>query len=176
MGRRSNLTDKQWDEVLSRIIRGEKAADLAKEYKVSKSAVCMHISKRAESIKTVAKQVVAADVAFSQLPMFEKIETLSLINELKAISLHMGGAAKFQSMTAHRISKMANDQVDKIDEINPLNSEDILQGISALTRIANDASQIPFGLLNANKEMVKDFNKQSDAPKLKGIRIIKAVV
>lgn len=176
MGRRSNLTDKQWEGILVRIIKGEKAADLAKEYNVSKSAVSMHISKRAESIKTVAKQVVEADAAFSALPMFEKIETLSLIDELKAISLHMAGAAKFQSMTSHRLSKMANDQVDKIDEINPRNSEDILQGISALTRIANDASQIPLGLLNANKEMIKDTYKKDGAPKLKGIRIIKAIV
>jgi len=72
--------------------------------------------------------------------------------------MHLAGAAKFGSATAHRLAGIAHAQVAKIDDADPMESQVVLQGISALTKIANDASQIGVNLLNANKEQIKIVN------------------
>jgi hypothetical protein len=157
MGRKSKLGDAQWEEIGRRLAKGESTSALAKEYGVSKSVISARFSKRTETIKTVANQLVAAEIAFESLGIAEQISVRSLANELKDISLHLAGAAKFGAATAHRLSGIANAQVAKIDDADPLNNQSIesLKGISALTRLANESSTIGLNLLSANKEMVK---------------------
>ena len=46
MARPSKLTDKQWEEIKSRMLHGEKAADLSREYKVSKASISERVSER----------------------------------------------------------------------------------------------------------------------------------
>jgi hypothetical protein len=164
MGRPSNLTDNQWEGLMARLIKGEKAADLAREYKVSKSAVSNRVSKRIETVKTVANQVVAADQALKELPIQDQIAAMTLIEDLKAISMHMAGAGKYAAASAHRLSGIAHGQVQMIDDATPEKTIAAMQRFGALTRLANDASQIPINLLAANKDLVKVAQK--DAPAL----------
>jgi hypothetical protein len=164
MGRPSKLTDAQWDTLKQRLIAGEKAADLSREYGVSKSAISGRVSKRAETINTVANQIVAADKALKELPLTEQVMTLSLVDELKSISTHMAGAGKFSAASAHRLAGIAHDQVQKIDDAQPELSMAAMQRFSAMTKLANEASHIPLNLLAANKDAVKLIQK--DAPVL----------
>jgi len=163
MARPSKLTEKQWDEIKRRIANGEKAADLSREYGVSKAAISTRVSKRIETVKSVANQIVSAEIALHALPVSEQLLTLSLVDELKAISMHLAGAGKFGAATAHRLSGIAHAKAQEIDDAAPLDGESLesLKGISALTKMANEASQIGVNLLSANKETVKEFNQQS---------------
>ena len=77
-------------------------------------------------------------------------------DDLHAMNMHMAGAGKFNSATAHRLSGIANAQVCKIDDSNPLASHDALQAISVLTKLSNEAGIIPLGLIKANSELMKD--------------------
>lgn len=156
MGRPSKLTDKQWDEIKRRLANGEKAADLSREFGVSKAAVSSRVSKRIETVKSVANQIVIADAALRALPVSEQLLTLSLVDELKAISMHLAGAGKFGAATAHRLSGIAHAKAQEIDDAAPLTGESMesLKGISVLTKMANDASQIGVSLLAANKDVV----------------------
>jgi hypothetical protein len=161
MGRPSKLTDKQWDEVKKRLAGGEKAADLAREYGVSKTAISTRVSKRIETVKSVANQIVSAEEALKSLPVSEQLLTLSLADDLRAISRHLAGAGKFGAATAHRLSGIANAKVQEIDDAAPLDEKSLeaLKGVAVLTKLANEAAQIPIGLLQANKETVKELNQ-----------------
>lgn len=163
MGRPSKLTEKQWDEIKRRIASGEKASDLAREYGVSKTAISARVSKRIETVKAIANQIVSADQALRALPVSEQLLTLTLVDDLKAISGHLAGAAKFGAATAHRLSGIANAKVQEIDDAAPLDAASLeaLKGVALLTRVANEASTIGVNLLAANKETVKDLNQQA---------------
>ena len=166
MGRKSKLSEKQWEAVKTRLLSGEKAADLAREFGVSKTTISERFSERIQTVRDLANKIVEVDYAFKKLPVVDQLETLSLVDELKAISTHLAGAAKFGSATAHRLAGIAHAKVHEIDDAAPLDetSLETLKGIAVLTRMANDASVIGVNLLNANKDQVKLVNQPTQAP------------
>lgn len=164
MGRPSKLTEAQWGEILTRLAKGEKAAALAREFGVSKTAISIRVSKRAETVKTVANQIVEADSALRELSLPEQALTLSLVDELKSISMHLAAAGKLSAASAHRLAGIAHDQVQQIDDAQPEKTLAAMQRFGALTKMANEASHIPMNLLAANKDLVKVASK--DAPVL----------
>ncbi len=170
MARPSKLTPEQWSEVKRRILAGEKPADLAREFKVSRATISTQVYKRVEEIKAVANQMVGAEQSFRALPISEQLLTATLAQELIAISHHVAGAAKFGAATAHRLAGIAHGKVHEIDDAAPLDaaSLDALKGVSALTRLANDSASIALNLLAANKERVKamDDGPTDAAPEL----------
>lgn len=154
MGRNSKLTAAQWSEISKRLIAGEIASALAREFGVSKALISSRFSKRTETVKAVANQLFEADRAFSNLNVSERIDAWSIVDDLKAMSMHLAGAGKFGAATAHRLSGIANAKVGEIDDAAPLDQESLvtLKGVAVLSRMANDASEIALNLLKANKE------------------------
>src|ERR1035437_3695803 len=64
-------------------------------------------------------------------------------------------------MTSHRLSMIANAQVEAIDETASLEENtEALKSVMAMTKGANDAAVIGLNLLNANKETVKSLNEE----------------
>lgn len=160
MGRRSKLTEQQWEFVGKRLLAGEKARQLAKEFGVAESTVRERFSDVNGKIKAVANQIVATDSALKALPISAQIAAISLADDLKAMSTHLAGAGKFGAATAHRLSGIAHSKVQEIDDAKPLDAESLesLKGVAILTKMANEASTIAVNLLAANKEMVKEIN------------------
>lgn len=163
MGRPSKLTPAQWDEIHRRLLKGEKTADLAREFNISKTRISERFSGRFETVQSVANQILTAEQAFQALPVAEQIETVSILNDLRAVSQHLASAAKFGAATAHRVAMIANRQLDKLDEADPLADDGVntLRVVSAMTEVANKAGQLGIGLLQANKETVKEMNQQA---------------
>lgn len=154
MGRPSKLTPKQWAEVERRLLAGEKADALGKEFKVSGSSIRERFSALHGKVRSVAHQLVTAESALRELPVSAQVSALNLADDLRAISMHLAGAAKFGSATAHRLAGIAHAKVLEIDDAAPLNAESLesIKGVAVLTRLANDASQIAVNLLAANKD------------------------
>ena len=165
MARPSKLTEEQWSQVKRRLAAGEKAAALAREFKVSRATISERCQKPVENIKAVANQLVSAERALYALPVSEQLLTLNLADDLRAISTHLSGAAKYGAATAHRLSGIAHNNVAKIDDAAPLDEESMetLKGIAVLTRMANDASTIGLNLLAANKEAMKAPSNEAPA-------------
>lgn len=161
MARPSKLTDAQWELIGKRLLSGESAAKLSREFGVSKAAISVRFSKRNETIKSVANQIVETERALSFLNVSEQIAARSLADDLKAISEHLAGAARFGAATSHRLAGIAHNKVAEIDDAKPLNEESLasLKGIAVLTRMANDASEIGLNLLRANKDSNADDGK-----------------
>ena len=153
MARPSKLSDTQWDKIGKRFLSGESASALAREFKISEAAIRKRFSAKHALIKDVANQLASAERALEALPISAKLEARTLADRLKGISEHLAGAAEYGAITAHRLSLLANNEVQKIDESSPLDSMDALKGVAALTDLANKSSQIGLNLLAANKEL-----------------------
>jgi hypothetical protein len=163
----SPLTDKQWEQIRVRLLAGEKGRALAREFGVSESAIRKRFGAQTKQIKKVAHQLVKAEQDFSALPISAQISARTLADELKAISMHTAGAARFSAASSHKLAGIANMQVEMIDDTNPMADQGLLQGIAVLQEMSNKAAVIPTNLLNANKEMIKDLNsdtQNSDKP------------
>lgn len=159
MGRPSKLTDQQWEQLHKRLLAGEKAAALGREFGVSSAAISTRFSKRIETVKAVANQVVVAEQEFRKLTVPEQLAALTLMDDLRAISTHLAGAAKYGAASAHRLAGIANAHVQKIDDASPLTDEESLKSlrsIAALTKVANECSVIGRDVLASNKDMIKD--------------------
>lgn len=176
MGRKSALSADQWIEVERRhLIGGESVNSLAKEYGINEAAIRRKInpnkSEQKNSIpplKALALAKVKVDEEsrhiseqIAELPYAKQQIVSDLSRKLATISDHLSGAAEFGAATAHRLAGIANGKVQEIDDAAPLSVESMesLKGIAVLTRMANEASEIPLGLLKANKEAVDGVNR-----------------
>jgi hypothetical protein len=165
MGRQSKLTEAQWEKLGKRLLAGEKAADLAREFDVSKTSISVRFSKRNETVKTVANQIVTVEQALANLTVSEQIAARTLADDLKAISSHLASAAKFSAATAHRVSGIAHGKAAEIDDAAPLDdkSRQALGDVAALTKLANAAAEIPLNLIRANKETIDEMNRNAQS-------------
>lgn len=162
MGRPSKLSDKQKSEIQKRLLANEKPSDLAREFKVSPATISRLFSKPLEEIKAVANQLVSAEDALKKLGVSQQLAALQLADELRATSMHLAGAAKFGSATAHRLSGIAHAAVLKLDDSKPLDDVGVetLKSVVVLTKAANESASIGLNLLAANKDTVKRLNEE----------------
>jgi hypothetical protein len=154
MARPSKLNPQQRLEIAKRLSQGEKAPALAAEYKVSRALISSLFQKRAETVKAVANQIVAAESALRNLTVSDQLLAVSLADKLRAISSHAASAAENGMMVAHRLTGISRQLVERIDDADPAASMDDLKAVAAMGRIANDAAHIGLNLLAANKGKV----------------------
>lgn len=156
MGRPSKLTDAQWDELGMRLLNGEKAATLAREYGVPKSAVSVRFSERNRTIAEAAQKLVDAESVVMSLPPKTQMAVRTMAEKLMSISQHVASAAEYGAATAHRLAGIANAKVQEVDDSKPLDddSREALKDVAVLTKMANDAGALAVNLLSANKERV----------------------
>lgn len=163
MGRKSKLTEQQWQEIGQRLLANERPSDLAREFGVSPAVLSRRFAKKTATVKDVANQLVSADRALKALPIAQQIEAVTLADELKVISMHLAKAARLGSATAHRLAGIAHGKVQEIDDAAPLaESMESLRNVAVLTKMANEASTIGVNLLAANKDMLKKADEGAD--------------
>jgi len=155
MGRKSPLTEKQWAAVERRLLAGESARFLGEQFGVSDTAIRKRFGSQQKEIKSVANQLVAAELAFSSLPISSQIKVRTLADELKDISMHLASAAKYGAATAHRLHGIAHAKVTEIDDAAPLNDASMktLKVVHALTMTANAAAELGMDLVKVNKDI-----------------------
>lgn len=165
MGRKSKLTDKQWAEVDRRLLEGESPASIAKNFPVTPTAIRQRKTFTTDPVKAVANQIVSTERALAALPITSQITAQNLAAKLRAISDNLASAAHYGAQTAHRLNALANTEVQKVDDAQPLASVESLKGVAALTKLANDSASIALNLLAANKDTVQRLNEQApEAP------------
>lgn len=162
MGRPSKLTDRQWEIIGKRLLEGEKAAALAREFKVARATISERFSGSVKNVKTVANQILEAESALKSLTLSEQVSAISLVDSLRSISIHMAGGANYSAASFHRLAGMAHSKVQEIDDAKPLDdkSKESLKDALALQRFANEAASTPLNLLAANKDAVKQVHKE----------------
>lgn len=96
--------------------------------------------------------MVAADVALRSLPVSAQLVAVDLAMALRTISGNLAQAAALNSGLSLRLSGIAAAQADKISEDDPMESQEHLQAISALTKMSNDAMNLPLALVAASNK------------------------
>ena len=175
MGRKSSLTDEQWIEVERRhIVDGESINSLSKAYGINESSIRRKIKpNNAEGkssdnpLKTLAFQKIAIDQQqkeiaeqIAELPVAKQMIVNDLARKLTNISGHLASAAEYGAINANRLSELANSQLGTVNEETLMTGEGMvaLKLVGALQDLANEASKVPLGLLNANKDQVVKLN------------------
>lgn len=171
MARPSKLTDRQWAEIEKRHIAGEKIRPLAKEYGVSEAAIRQRVSTQAAEIKDVAKQIATAEIRLEALPVTSQVYARTLADDLKAISANLASAARYGAMTAHRMAALANQQAEFIDDANPVSDVEVIKGVAALTKLSNDASEIPMKLIAASQKDGLPSDAEDDGGRMTDARL-----
>jgi hypothetical protein len=160
MGRPSKLSEAQIVEAQRRRLDGETWRAIAQSMKVSESALRERISAETAQIKTVANQIVETERAIMALPIPAQITAHNHAARLRAISDNLASAAHYGAQTAHRLNALANSEVQKVDDAQPLASVENLKGVAVLTKLANDSATIALNLIAANKETVTKLNDE----------------
>lgn len=170
MGRKSKLTEDQWAELFRRIMDGESRRALGDEYGISEASIRQREAKtgKTKEVQKVARMIVETDAALKSLPIDAQINAQNLASKLRSISESLASAADLGAKTSHRLQALANSEVEKVDDADPLAEESIaaLKGVGVLTKLANDSASIALNLLAANKETVREINlpKPEDEP------------
>ena len=175
MGRKSSLTPEQWAEVERRhLVDGVSINALAAEFGVNESSIRRKIKPGKAAtpsgkspLHVLAEEKVRAEAEakrisgqIASLPVAQQVIVSDLARKLSNISQHIGTAAEISAASAHRLSILANQQLDKVDDVDPLSSAAHLKTFEALQKMANGASEIPMNLLRANKETIEDQNRR----------------
>ena len=154
MARPVKLSPSQRTDITRRLLAGEGVRSLAKEYGVAPSMLSRWgVAEQSQQVRAVAQQVADADTALSLLPVQLQHVAVNLADKLRNISASLACAAELGAATSHRLHALANGEVVKIDDADPLASIDALKGVAVLTRMGNDSAVLGMGLLAANKDI-----------------------
>lgn len=173
MGRKSSLTPEQWAEVERRhLVDGVSINALAAELGMNESSIRRKIKAGktpsgksplhalAEDKVRVEAEAKRVTAQIASLPQVQQMIVSDLARKLSNISEHIGSAAEISAASAHRLSMLANQALEKVDDVNPLSTAAELKTFEALQSMANGASQIPMNLLKANKDTIEDLNRR----------------
>jgi hypothetical protein len=158
MARTSKLTPDQWKEVERRILSGESASALGREFGISEAGIrkklgsMFEISSRSANVKFVAEKLAEANTALAALPVAQQVVAINMAETLRDISTSLASAASLGAKTSHRLQTIAHNQVQKVDETDPAKSIEALKGVGVLTKLANESASIALNLLAANKD------------------------
>ena len=151
MARKSKLSEKQWAEVDRRLLEGDAARAIARDFDLSEAAVRSRKNTHVAPVKDVANQIVSTQRALKALPITSQQTAQTLAQKLMSLSDNLLGAAMYGAATAHRLNAIANDMVQKVDDAEPLKSMEALKAVAVIGKIASEQAHIGLQLVNANK-------------------------
>lgn len=165
MARPSKLSPAQWAEVDKRRLEGESRRSLAREFGISEAAIREREEKhgRVETVQKVAAKIVDAEASLAALPVAAQVSAHNLAAKLRNISASLASAAELGAATAHRLQALANTEVAKVDDAQPMQSLENLRNVGVLAKLANDSAAIALNLVAANKDQVQRINNPQEA-------------
>jgi hypothetical protein len=163
--RPSKLTPQQLAEITQRLAAGESRRALAREYGVTEGAIRQRVpTQTTQQVRTAAQKLAEGRLAVASLPtVAEQYTAVSLTDKLVNISRSLASAAELGAATAHRLHALANSEVSKVDDAEPMASLDSLRNVGVLTKLANESSHIALNLLAANRDAVTRLNAEPPA-------------
>ncbi|MDE2369362.1 MAG: hypothetical protein KGN16_10340 [Burkholderiales bacterium] len=83
MGRPAKLTPREEDDILARLLRGEVAADLAREYGISKATMSERFAAVVRELQAIAAQLVQVENTLRALPPASQLAALRLAEDIR---------------------------------------------------------------------------------------------
>jgi hypothetical protein len=155
MARKSPLTDKQWSDIERRLLNGESANSLAKEFGISEGAIRKRFGAKVRTIKEVGKQLVDAELALENLDIGTKVRTRKYADELKAMLGSLTTAGALSAKTSSKLALIAHAQAELIDPRKTIEeNKEAIRSVMAFQAGANNAAQIGLGLMKTNQDFM----------------------
>ena len=165
MGRPSKLTPDQWQTIERRLAAGERAAALAREFGVNRSAVSQQVAQRARTIRAMAHKVAeaqagmaAAQTELAKLPLADQYAALSLAEQLRGISADVAAAAAAGAKTGRRLRCWP---VRAAAQLQAGADADDLKAVHALARTGNEAMAPALALLATHRSEAPEPEPQT---------------
>lgn len=166
--RPSKLTPDRWQQVRDRLLVGEAARALGREFGVSHSAIRKRLGNldvlRAQ-VRAAAGALAAGQQALEALPLAHRSVALSLADQLVNVSRSLASAAEHGAATAQHLHTLAHAEAARITAVEQSDGAERLRSVAALTATANAASTLPLGLLSANRVGAAGRLQEGAAPK-----------
>ena len=164
VGRTRQIDDELIAEIDRMRARGYTLREIAAKTGISVTSVRNNLSLDSAEVRRVAEKITEAEAAFNELSTVSQLACRDLADELRLISFNLAGAAGHGSFTAFRLSALAARQVGKVDADDPMANPEVLQAISALTKMSNDAAYLSVQLIQAHKDRIpKDTGSEEIA-------------
>ena len=103
-GRPSKLSDERWNDLLGRLAGGAKASDLAKVFKISEAAISRRVSKPAETVKSLATELVQVQTRIDQLPDSQARLVQHLADQMRALGTATMNVATLNAQSAELVA------------------------------------------------------------------------
>jgi len=156
MGRPSKLTTEQWEELGNRLLGGETAYSLSKEYGVSNASISERFSERNRNIRTIAESVIETNRVVASLPKQEQAAVNRLITETEAIGANAVSAVLSASEAAKLLNAGALAQLRGIILTRPLTDDDreAMKDAAGMLKMGNEAMAPVNSMMNLTKDRV----------------------
>jgi hypothetical protein len=155
-GRPPKLDDRQKSEIGRRLAMGDKAIDLAKEFRVSRALVSTCFSKQTSTIQKLGSDLASVESAVAQLDVSEQVSVRAFADHLRGLSRTLIQAAQSGANVAARLARAAEERIegkdkdDLLDEIIP---------VGGLMFTANRASSLGSALVRSSDPATADPTK-----------------
>ncbi len=150
-GRPTKLSERSRSEIGRRLALGEKATDLAKEFRVSKGLVSQLFSKQVPTVQKLAQDLATVESSINTLPFSEQASVRALADQLKDLGHSLLKTATLNSQTAEIMASRAHKAASILPE-NPTLDDLRLPG--ALVEVANKASSLSVSLVSKHQDAV----------------------
>ena len=147
MSRPSKLSESQWQEIGRRLVLGESARSLAREYGVSETAIRKRFGSHAKEILTTAKELSSVEQKVKKMEVGSQALVRTVTDYLNSIGTNLALAADRNTRTSARLAALAETQMTKVEE----GDMGALPGVSILTKCSNEAASIGVAFLGTNK-------------------------
>jgi len=153
---KKELTEAQWKDIVRRaIIDGVTPYALGKEYGVPASTIRSRLKgEKIAPIVPVANQLASAATEMQKMDSFAQALTFSLSHRLCNISNDLAEIGELGTGTGKTLFAIAASQKLKINIDDPMESQEVLQAIGALTELGNKSAIIGREMLNNNKAIM----------------------
>lgn len=181
MSRASKLTENQWQRVHERLLAGEGARALGREFGLSHTAIGRRfgtqgaLSAQSAQVRAAAEALAAGQAALEALPLAHRPAALNLAEQLASVSASLAGAAVLGAATAQHLHTLAHAEAARITAVEQSDGAERLRSVAALTATANAASTLPLGLLSANRGTAAGRLQEGTAPRT-GVLIVPGVM
>jgi hypothetical protein len=155
----AKLTQKQWDKIKARLDAGDKAADLAREYGIGRSAITNKFGEQKKKAIELANQIVAVERNLSSVNKSVQIDAFTIAQNLLAISDNFAEGARLSSLTFRKLTTIAHTHAKNLKDDNE--DPEALALVMSHQRSANEALKPVTEAINANKTAMERAMAQS---------------
>lgn len=164
---KTKLSDKQWNEIGDRYLRGEGSRKLAKEFNVPESTIRTRWHAQSERIKHSANQIISAEIEIKKLGDSAQVRAKNYMDELRLASIELASAALNGAVTAKKLSSIAKEKAEKIT--GDIGDKEELSLINGLTVVANSSAKIATDLIRTVKTDNQEAIDAQDADPMESL-------